>query len=287
MSQKQKEYVRAIVKTPHVYNNYTVALSQTIRIVEANPIQQTLVLAMWLFGTWDGVYILANSLLSGLDKVRLPPQCLAASRHRLSYQQFQNISRQKQWEAIIPSLPMSPGDEGFFLITSTIGTLLTGKSNMSVRISASYIRDRGFVCPWGATVNGHLMIPVKKMDIRAKQALSALLSGNHFTNAKESLSTRIPIADGFAWNDVVQNVLDQWRPLIVTAFIRVCLDTASRIKCRDEAVAVLDRSVTHLSEVFKESESLLRSCWKLAAQPQGKTEVILRLLEQNLEKSMV
>jgi hypothetical protein len=291
MYEERKRRVREIVKTKNVYQSYKSALSQTIRVVESSPIEQTMVLATWLFATWEGAYILANSLLRGLDLVKLPPECLMASRHRASCEQFQNVfssssSGVPRWTQILPSLPMSPGDEGFFLITSTLGTLLTGKANLSVRISPSWIRDAGFVCPWGATTNGHLMMPIKMMDIRAKQALAALLAGGHFTNAKESVLTRIPIADGFAWNDVIQGILSKWRALVITAFIRICLDTAEEIEGRKAAKAALVRSAQHLVGVFPDYAELLQQCWNLAAQPSDKipSDTLLQVLEESLTR---
>lgn len=292
MHEERKRRVREIVKTPHIYQSYKTALSQTIRVVESSPLEQTLVLATWLFATWEGAYILAHSLLRGLDQVKLPPECLMASRHRVSCERFQTAlsssSATPRWTQILPSLPMSSGDEGFFLITSTLGTLLTGKANLSIRISPSWIRDTGFVCPWGATTNGHLMVPIKMLDIRAKQALAALLAGGHFTNAKESVLTRIPIADGFAWNDVVQGIISKWRALVITAFIRVCLDTAESIEGRKAAEAVLVRSAQHLVRVFPECAKLLQQCWNLAAQPSDKTpsDKMLQVLETSLIRHM-
>ncbi len=290
MSFEQRNHVREIIKKANIYQNYQRALSQTIDVVESSPLEQALTLSTWLFGTWDGAFILANSLLQGLDTVRLPPECLQASRHRISYEKFQSTtqdtkdSNNRIWSQVLPSLPMSSGDEGFFLITSTLGTLLTGRANMSVRITPSWLRDAGLICPWGATTNGHLLIPVKSLDIRAKQAMAALIAGNHFTNAKESMLTRIPIADGFRWNDIVQNVMDQWRPLVITAFIRVCLDTADDIEGRSAAEAVLKKSVEHLSLVFPASSELLTGCWKLASQAEEKTQDLLKMLEQDLER---
>ena len=285
MSLDRKSDIREIIKQIGIYRNYKRALSLCIQVVEAPPMEQALIMSMWLFGTWDGTYILAHSLLQGLDSVRLPPECLSASRHRISYENFRSASEKKTrgWEQILPSLPMSSGDEGFFMITSTLGTLLSGKSNMGIRMTTSYFREAGIVCPWGASTHGHLMIRIKKLDIRAKQALASLIAGNHFTDAKESLVTRIPIAEGFRWNGVVQETMDRWRPLIVTAFMRVCLDTADEMDGRPSAVAAMNRSVAHLIRVFPHMEYLITLCWELALQPEGKTERILEMLEKSLE----
>ena len=285
-----EKHIRTVIKHPDIYQEYDTALSQCIQVVEAPPLEQALTLVMWMFGTWDGALILAHSLLQGLDSVRLPPECLAASRHRISHDRFRNASTQtgegSRWEHILPSLPMSTGDEGFFLITSTLGTLLTAKPNMSIRTTASYVRESGILCPWGASTNGHLMIRIKKLDIRAKQALASLMAGNHFTNANESVLTRLPIADGYRWNGATQKIITQWRPLIVTAFMRVCLDTAEDIDGRSAAVAVINRSVARLSRVFPDMKPLITSCWELASQDEGSTEEVLQMLEQSLQKDI-
>jgi len=282
--------VRDIVKQPGIYQQYESALSSCVSVVEAPPLEQALVLSMWLFGTWEGALVLAHSLLQGLDSVRLPPECLAASTHRISHDRFRSASSSCkdvcQWETILPELPMSAGAEGFFLVTSTLGTLLTAKPNMSIRTTASYIREAGILCPWGASTNGHLMIQIKKLDVRAKQALASLIAGNHFTNSKESVLTRLPIADGYRWNDATQKVMAQWKPLVVTAFMRVCLDTAETVDGREAAVAVMNRTVAHLSRTFPNAEYLISPCWHLASQTVGTTEEVLQMLEERLEKDI-
>lgn len=118
----------------------------------------------------------------------------------------------------------------FDIIQTALHLMICGNITMEIKGERSYYRDSCVLYPWGTThLRQILHFPLKRLDIRGKEACGALLANGHFSQTSVDTSTNSITNHSFLHNAYIQKVYDHWKPLIVSLFLWAMKDDVNYI----------------------------------------------------------
>jgi len=118
----------------------------------------------------------------------------------------------------------------FDVIQTMLHLMVCGSITLEIKGERSQYRDSCIIYPWGSThLRQILHFPVKRLDVRGKEACGALLAHGYFTQTSIDTGTNSITNHSFMYNEYIQRIYDHWKPLNITLFLWRILDDVEYI----------------------------------------------------------
>lgn len=282
-----------------VYGNKFEAVRACTQIINTSQINQAYVVGAWLFDTVDGAIIVANAVIRACADMGMPfmlkyrrAEKMMSSRGgeggvRAAKEEDARVEAQViRWEKNLCDLlcikkkgRSGGGDDDNNnwqaqtvneILGNALYTTAFEKARIDVRTTWRWTSQKLILCPWGREKPFHV-IPVSEIDIRAKEALSALMTSRGFTVTGFFSASQTQYASMFRHNSVINEYLctERGRTLAVVSFMLLLVAnfrefslgtpreniyhyTSDELDCIRENVLILKSSLVTIKSIAEE-----------------------------------
>jgi len=220
-----------------VYSNKRNAVDACLFVANAAQIRKAHVLAEWMFDTTDGALIVGNAILFACAdmarphmmaqsvKTRKAPRDVRRLRRRRRRHYYHGadpeeqdratVQRVERWEqALARTLKLATREKDadwtahdpIELLGHALYTMAFESARLDVRTTWRWMASMLVLCPWGVDQPFHV-IPVRDIDVRAKEALVGLMSGRAFTTTSAFTASNTHYASSFRYNAQLNSLL--------------------------------------------------------------------------------
>jgi len=137
----------------------------------------------------------------------------------------------------------------FDTIQIMLHLMISSKITLEIKGERSYYRDSAVIYPWGTShLRQILHFPVRRLDIRGKEACATLLAHGAFTQTSVDTSTNSITNYIFLYNEYIQTVYDHWKPLLISLFLWFLKDDIEYISELRDVRKEIDQLFTLMCE---------------------------------------
>lgn len=209
---KKKEESRQILDES-IYKSKEGAIKACSMVTVVDQITQACVLCEWIFARPRGIMLLIDSIVKGcadmgyihvfegrttpMDDI-VPVLPLVRGRNPIKIDRFGPVK-------LSTSLNFHPW---FSMLCHVFVRCVCTPISIDIRTSWNWISSNMYLCPWGSSQN-YVIVPVKYIDIRCKEALSAMIYNSAWTSCHYMPKSKTCAASTFRYNEIGQSYFDE------------------------------------------------------------------------------
>lgn len=135
----------------------------------------------------------------------------------------------------------------FDVIQTMLHLMVCSDITLEIKGERSHYRDSCIIYPWGSShLRQILHFPVKRLDVRGKEACASLLAHGYFTQTSIDTGTNSVTNHTFIYNEYIQRIYNHWKPLIITLFLWRILDDVHYISSIRDVSPELSQLIHHI-----------------------------------------